>query len=82
MEFKFTAEDEEFRRELRAFMKTELPDTWEGGGRYPEDADWDLKGTIRQKMAEKGWLTMNWPEAYGGQKACPVKSAIFHEEYT
>ena len=80
MEFKFTAEDEDFRTELRAFMKTELPDPWEGAGRYPEDDDWDLNGVIRKKMAEKGWLTMHWPEEYGGQAASPVKSAIFNEE--
>jgi len=80
VEFKFTAEDEEFRTELRAFMKTELPDPWEGAGRYPEDDDWDLNRVIRQKMAEKGWLTMHWPEEYGGQSASPVKSAIYNEE--
>jgi alkylation response protein AidB-like acyl-CoA dehydrogenase len=80
VEFKFTAEDEEFRTELRAFMKTELPDPWEGAGRYPEDDDWDLNQVIRQKMAEKGWLTMHWPEEYGGQNASPVKSAIYNEE--
>ena len=80
MEFKFTAEDEEFRTELRAFMKTELPDPWEGAGRYPADDDWDLNRIIRQKMAEKGWLTMHWPEEYGGQNASPVKSAIYNEE--
>ena len=80
MEFKFTAEDEDFRRELRAFMKAELPETWEGAGRYPEDDDWDLNRVIRQKMAAKGWLTMHWPEEYGGQNASPVKSAIYNEE--
>ena len=80
MEFKFTAEDEEFREELRAFMKAELPNPWEGAGRYPEDDDWDLNRVIRQKMAEKGWLTMHWPEEYGGQNASPVKSAIYNEE--
>ncbi len=80
MEFKFTAEDDAFRVELRAFMKAELPDSWEGAGRYPEDDDWDLNVAIRQKMAKKGWLTMHWPEEYGGQKASPVKSAIFNEE--
>ena len=80
MEFKFTAEDDEFRSELRAFMKAELPDTWEGAGRYPEEDDWDLNQVIRRKMAAKGWLTMHWPEEYGGQKASPVKSAIFNEE--
>ena len=80
MEFKFTVEDDEFRSELRAFMKAELPDTWEGAGRYPEEDDWDLNQVIRRKMAAKGWLTMHWPEEYGGQKASPVKSAIFNEE--
>jgi len=80
LEFKFTAEDEEFRRELRLFMQTELPDNWEGAGRYPEEDDWDLNKAIRQKMAERGWLTMHWPEEYGGQAASPVKSAIFNEE--
>ena len=80
MEFKFTAEDEAFRSELRTFMKTELPDSWEGAGRYPEEDDWDLNIVIRQKMAEKGWLTMHWPEEYGGQNASPVKSAIYNEE--
>jgi alkylation response protein AidB-like acyl-CoA dehydrogenase len=80
VEFKFTEQDEEFRKELRAFMKAELPDSWEGAGRYPEEDDWDLNIVIRKKMAEKGWLTMHWPEEYGGQAASPVKSAIYNEE--
>jgi alkylation response protein AidB-like acyl-CoA dehydrogenase len=80
VEFKFTEEDEQFRTELRAFMKTELPETWEGAGRYPEEDDWDLNVVVRKKMADKGWLTMHWPEEYGGQNASPVKSAIYNEE--
>ncbi|MBC8281923.1 MAG: acyl-CoA dehydrogenase family protein [Chloroflexi bacterium] len=80
MEFKFTEEDEKFRSELRAFMKAELPESWEGAGRYPEEDDWDLNIVVRKKMAEKGWLTMHWPEEYGGQAASPVKSAIYNEE--
>jgi alkylation response protein AidB-like acyl-CoA dehydrogenase len=80
VEFKFTEEDEQFRTELRAFLKTELPETWEGAGRYPEEDDWDLNVVVRKKMADKGWLTMHWPEEYGGQNASPVKSAIYNEE--
>ena len=80
MEFKFTAEDEAFRNELRSFVDTELPPGWEGRGRYPEEDDWDLTRVMRGKMAAKGWLTMHWPEEYGGQDASAVKSAIFNEE--
>ena len=67
MDFKFTPEDESFRQELRTFLETELPGTWEGGGRYPEEDDWDLTRVIRRRMADRGWLTMHWPEEYGGR---------------
>ena len=82
MDFRFTPEDEEFRQEVREFIKQELPPDWEGGGRYPEEDDWDFTVQIRKKMADKGWLTMHWPEEYGGQAASQVRSAIFSEELT
>ena len=75
MEFKFSAEDNAFRDEIRSFVTTELPLDWEGGGRYPEEADWDLTRVIRRKMADNGWLTMHWPEEYGGQNASPVTAS-------
>lgn len=80
MEFKFSPEDESFRQQLRAFVDSELPAEWEGGGRWPEEYDWDLTREMRKKLAAKGWLTMHWPEEYGGQNASPVRSAIFNEE--
>ena len=80
MEFKFTPEDDAFRHELRSFVRQELPDDWEGGGRWPEEWDWDFTRDMRQKLAAKGWLTMHWPQEYGGQDASPVRSAIYNEE--
>ena len=80
MEFKFTPEDDDFRQELRAFVRQELPNDWEGGGRWPEEWDWDFTQDMRQKLAQKGWLTMHWPQEYGGQDASPVRSAIYNEE--
>ncbi len=80
MEFKFSLEDEKFRRDLRSFVDTELPADWEGGGRWPEETDWDLTREMRKKLADRGWLTMHWPEEYGGQNTSPVRSAIFNEE--
>jgi len=80
VEFKFSPEDQAFRQELHDFIRQELPPGWEGGGRWPEEQDWDLTRQMRRKMASKGWLTMHWPEQYGGQNASPVRSAIFNEE--
>ena len=82
MDFQFTADDEAFRQDVREFIRQELPADWEGGGRYPEEDDWDFTLELRKKMAEKGWLTMHWPEEYGGQDASAVRSAIFSEELT
>lgn len=80
MDFHFSTEDEAFRQELQDFVRQELPPDWEGGGRWPEEWNWDLTQQIRKKMAERGWLTMHWPREYGGQDAPPVRQAIFNEE--
>ena len=82
MEFQFSPEDEAFRQEVRAFIQRELPSEWEGGGRYPDEDDWELTLQLRKKMADNGWLTMHWPLEYGGQDATPVRSAVFSEELT
>ena len=82
MDFQFNPEDDAFRRAVVDFIKQELPDNWEGGGRYPEEDDWDFAVQLRKKMAGKGWLTMHWPEEYGGQNASAIRSAIFSEELT
>ena len=80
MDFKLSPEDEAFRHELQEFMARELPSDWEGGGRWPEEYDWDLTREMRKKLAAKGWLTMHWPEEYGGQNTSPVRSVVFNEE--
>jgi alkylation response protein AidB-like acyl-CoA dehydrogenase len=80
VEFKFTPEDDAFRHELRTFVQGELPEGWEGGGRWPEEWDWEFTREMRRKLAQKGWLTMHWPREYGGQDASPVRSAIYNEE--
>ena len=80
MEFKFSAEDDAFRRDLQEFVQQALPSDWEGGGRWPEEWNWEQTRTMRRELAQKGWLTMHWPEEYGGQNASPVRSAIYNEE--
>ena len=80
MDFRFTPEDDAFRQELRDFVQQELPPDWEGGGRWPEEWNWELTREMRRKMAQNGWLTMHWPSEYGGQDASPVRSAIYNEE--
>ena len=80
MDFRFSPEDEAFRSDLLGFVARELPGDWEGLGRWAEEADWDFTRVMRKKLADQGWLTMHWPQEYGGQGASPLRSTIFNEE--
>src|SRR5262245_41214023 len=79
MDFSFTPEENAFRRELRDFIERELPAWWRG--MFVEDPR-AMPETRRfcQKLAVRGWLTMAWPRAYGGQDASVWKQAILREE--
>ena len=80
MEFTFTPEEESFRQELRDFLKRELPEDWTGSLEEEDDASWGFVLGIRKKLAGKGWLTMAWPEEYGGRGASHMMQLIFAEE--
>lgn len=73
-------ETKQFRQELRDYFSTLMTDEirWqlEGGG--PEH-DKFYKQVIRQ-MGTDGWLTMGWPEEYGGQKRGTTDQIVFFEE--
>lgn len=82
MDFGFTPENEAFRREVRAFIAehitAELRDELRRGrreGRGP------LTRELFRTLADKGWIGMSWPKAYGGQDRDPVDQYIFEEEF-
>ena len=79
MDFAFTDEEEGFRAELRAFLAEELPAWWRG--MFVDDPRaLPFTRAFCAKLAARGWLTMAWPRAYGGQDASPWKQAILREE--
>ena len=79
MEFRFTPEEETFREDLRSFLKEELPDDW-SGPIDEGDEEWEFGLQVRKKLANKGWLTLAWPEEYGGMGASHMTQLIFSEE--
>ncbi len=82
MEFQFSREEEDFRQEIRDFVKTNIPEE-QYGHRYYEEMDndyFEFSLSIAQKLAEKKWLTISWPEEYYGTGASVMKQAVFKEE--
>ena len=79
MDFEFSNEELSFRNELSAWLKDGLANRPQEGGN-DADAEWAFGLEMRKKLADKGWLTMAWPEEYGGQGVSHMMQVVFAEE--
>ena len=82
MDFKFSEKEEKLRREIRQLVKEELPEGWLIAALEEEsrDEDWQFAMSMSKKLAKKGWLTMHWPEEYGGKGASMWEFIVYREE--
>jgi len=82
MRIGYTPEQEELRRELRAyFTKLMTPERAEalaaGDGEMGRGTVY--RDTVAQ-MGRDGWLTLSWPMEFGGQARPPMDGLIFNDE--
>ena len=82
MDYRFTDEQEAFRHEIRDFLTENLGEDWRGidPDAYFHDENWFPIRDLTAKMAERGWLTLAWPEEYGGQGRPHIEQMIYNEE--
>ena len=82
MDIKFTQQEEDFRQEIRDFLRETLPEDWDPLGQVGQSADerQDFTRHMTQALADKGWLTLAWPEEYGGQARPIMEQVIYSEE--
>ena len=84
MDFNFGPEDEEFRRELRAWLAKNKPEgritEAETIGGDDDDAIWNRNLAWFRKLASGGWTGIEWPEEYGGRAAGILQSIVYHQE--
>jgi alkylation response protein AidB-like acyl-CoA dehydrogenase len=78
VDLSFSAEEERFAAEIRAWMDAnlELPPRF---ATLVDEVEWGR--TWQAKLAADRWVGIHWPEAYGGRGASPVQVAIFNMEY-
>ena len=75
VDFRFTAQEEEFRQEVRRFLEQELTPEFRES---LEGREWSREFSMR--MGAKGWLSLAWPKEYGGQERSHMEQLVFHEE--
>lgn len=82
MEFDWSQEDIQHRRDVQAFLKEELPGNWEEMSQHGPGGDSQAQFSRHfcSRMAERGWLTQHWPSEYGGRDCEPWRHSIVGEE--
>ncbi len=80
MQVTFSAEEREFREEVRAFFRDEYPEDIRE--KQAQGAELDPEDQVRwqQLLHAKGWAGINWPVEYGGTGWSPVQKYIFATE--
>ena len=77
MDFRFTEEEEAFRKEVKEFLARE----WTLSEWDPDKPDdWEAAREFEKKLVARGWLTMAWPKQFGGLEAGHMQQLIFGDE--
>ncbi|MDH4367528.1 MAG: acyl-CoA dehydrogenase family protein [Dehalococcoidia bacterium] len=83
MDFRFTEDEEAFRREVRQWLQQEIPERWtelDPGIWEETEESWALAREFQRKLGEKGWLAPAYPREYGGLELSHMKRLILAEE--
>jgi alkylation response protein AidB-like acyl-CoA dehydrogenase len=83
MDFRFSEEEEAFRKEVRKWLKEAIPPRWNeiDAGLWEEtEESWALLRQFQRALGQKGWLAPAYPKEYGGSEMSHVKRLILAEE--
>jgi alkylation response protein AidB-like acyl-CoA dehydrogenase len=83
MNFDFSEAEEAFRKEVRQWLETHVPDELRGRGFAASRADHAEVQALRawqKTMYEAGYVGMDWPREFGGRGASIVEQIILFQE--
>ena len=80
MNFEYTKEEQNFRNEVREWLKQTLPKSLSDKvKKYQRLSKQDYE-IFMNNLSKKGWLAWHWPEEYGGTGWNAIQKHIFEEE--
>jgi alkylation response protein AidB-like acyl-CoA dehydrogenase len=83
MDLTYTAQEEQFRSELRSWLDANIPAEWKDPAfweRMPESDAFELRRDWGRRKAAAGFAGISWPTEYGGRGGTPGMKAIYDEE--
>ena len=81
MDFELTVEEQAFEAEVEAFLRENAsPEVMDPNPeQLSQTVDTPAKRAFMRKLAERGWLGMSWPKAYGGRELSGIYDFILTE---
>jgi alkylation response protein AidB-like acyl-CoA dehydrogenase len=83
MDFKFSDEDEAFRRDFRSWLEKNLPRDWHDQSELHDPdtkEEFERRRGWHRKLYDAGWMCIHWPKEYGGQGASLLQQVIYAQE--
>jgi len=80
MDLRFTAEEEDFRQQVRSFLQEKLPARLSEKVRKEKRLTREDFAQWHAILQSRGWLANHWPVAYGGPDWSAVQRFIFENE--
>ena len=85
MDLTYSAAEESFRAEVRAWLQDYLTGDFAGlkglGGPGRDHEAHDERLAWNRHLAAHGWTALGWPEEHGGRGLSLMQQVIVHEEY-
>jgi alkylation response protein AidB-like acyl-CoA dehydrogenase len=83
MDFKFSEQDEAFRREFRQWLDANLPRGWRDDGELHDPdtkSEFERRRAWHRKLYDGGWMCIHWPKEYGGRGATLLQQIVYQQE--
>lgn len=79
MDFRFTPEEEAFRKEFASWLEKNLPEGWDPSRHqnYDSPEEWArVYKAFQRRLSEGGYAAMHYPKPYGGQGKSVMEEVI------
>ncbi len=81
MDVTYSAEAEQYREKIQAFLAEHLPAGWKGLGSLAADQRPGFVAEWRQLLGANRLVAPAWPQEYGGGGLSAIERVVLHEEF-